>query len=114
MYGVPDPRSGDRVMAALEFADPAAFDGPAFAEFLSAQPDLGRKDFPRLLRISANLPVTGSNKILKNQLRAESWHTTDSIYQCPGRTAPDYQPMSDTQKTELDAEFAAFDRQRFL
>ena len=31
VYGVPDPRSGDQVMAALEVADPEAFDTPAFA-----------------------------------------------------------------------------------
>ena len=41
-YGVPDPRSGDQVMAALEVSDPAAFDAAAFADF-SAGTGSGRQ-----------------------------------------------------------------------
>ncbi|MDZ4268725.1 MAG: AMP-binding protein, partial [Mycobacterium sp.] len=37
VYGVPDPRSGDQVMAAVEVADPAAFDVESFAAFLEDQ-----------------------------------------------------------------------------
>ncbi len=75
VYGVPDPRSGDQVMAALEVADPEGFDVEDFAEFLVAQDDLGAKGIPRLLRLSADLPATGSNKVLKRDLQAQRWHT---------------------------------------
>ena len=43
VYGVPDPRSGDQVMAALEVADPEAFDAAAFAEFLCGAAGSGRQ-----------------------------------------------------------------------
>ena len=43
VYGVPDPRSGDQVMAALEVADPTAFDVDAFAAFLGGAGGSGRQ-----------------------------------------------------------------------
>src|SRR6185436_7680975 len=71
VYAVPDPRSGDQVMAAVEVAEPEAFDVAAFAEYLCEQQDLGAKGMPRWLRLSARLPVTGSNKVLKRELQAQ-------------------------------------------
>ncbi|MBU3067111.1 AMP-binding protein [Nocardia sp. NEAU-G5] len=114
VYAVPDPRSGDQVMAAIEVADPAAFDAVEFAEFLTAQDDLGTKGAPRLLRVSADLPVTGSNKILKRELQAETWHTGEAVYRWVGRGTPEYRLMTAKDRAELDSEFAAFGRQRLL
>ncbi|WP_067706709.1 AMP-binding protein [Nocardia yamanashiensis] len=114
VYAVPDPRSGDRVMAAIEVADPVAFDLVKFAEFLCAQADLGAKDMPRLLRVSASLPVTGSNKVLKRELREQGWRTDEPVHQWAGRGNPEYRPMTETDKADLEREFADHGRQRLL
>ncbi|MFE3189710.1 AMP-binding protein [Nocardia sp. NPDC059240] len=110
VYGVPDPRSGDQVMAAIEVADPAVFDIVEFAEFLSAQDDLGTKGAPRLLRVSGNLPVTGSNKVLKRELQEQRWHTIEPIYRWIGRGKPEYDRLTESGKSELRAEFGTFER----
>lgn len=110
VYGVPDPRSGDQVMAAIEVADPAAFDVAGFAEFLSAQDDLGSKGAPRMLRVSGDLPVTGSNKVLKRELQEQRWHTGEPIYRWAGRGKPEYEPFTAADKQELKAEFSTFGR----
>ncbi|MFC9894257.1 AMP-binding protein [Nocardia sp. NPDC127579] len=114
VYAVPDPRSGDQVMAALEVPDPATFDIAAFAEFLTTQPDLGAKGSPRLLRLSTSLPVTGSNKILKRDLQTQTWRTEDPVFHWPGRGAPTYHPLTPTAKDALEAEYATFARRHLL
>lgn len=114
VYAVPDPRSGDQVMAALEVADPEAFDAAGFADYLSAQQDLGSKGAPRFLRLSSSLPVTGSNKVLKRVLQRQRWHTDEPVYRWAGRGAPAYHRMSADEKRSLDAEFASHGRQRYL
>lgn len=114
VYAVPDPRSGDQVMAAVEVADPAGFDVAEFAGYLADQADLGAKGTPRFLRISAGLPVTGSNKVLKRELQAQRWHTGDPVYRWAGRGRPVYTRMTDDDKKSLDAEFASFGRQSYL
>lgn len=114
VYAVPDPRSGDQVMAAIEVADPEALDIAEFAAYLADQKDLGRKGIPRFLRLSTNLPVTGSNKVLKRELQAQRWRTDDPVYHWAGRQEPVYRRMSADEKAELDAEFVRHGRQRFL
>lgn len=113
-YAVPDPRSGDQVMASIEVANPEAFDVEGFTEYLARQEDLGSKGIPRFLRVSANLPVTGSNKVLKRDLQAQRWHTDESVFRWEGRGAPVYRRMSAEDKTALDAQFTAYGRQRLL
>ncbi len=114
VYAVPDARSGDAVMAAVEVADPAGFDAAALAGFLADQTDLGRKGFPRFLRLSTGLPVTGSNKVLKRELQAQAWHTDDPVYRWSGRSVPAYRAMGAADKAALDAEFTRHGRQRYL
>jgi fatty-acyl-CoA synthase len=116
VYAVPDPRSGDQVMAAIEVLDPARFDVTAFAEFLCTQGDLGSKAVPRLLRVSAELPVTGSNKVLKRELQQQRWRTEEAVYRWPGRTGAGlrYRLLDEADKLALEAEFAAHGRQRHL
>ncbi|PND49415.1 AMP-binding protein [Rhodococcus aetherivorans] len=114
VYAVPDPRSGDQVMAAIEVESLAGFDPVEFAEFLTGQADLGSKAAPRFVRVSTNLPVTGSNKVLKRELQAQRWHTTEPVYRWVGRGAPEYTAMSADDKAALDREFAAHGRQRLL
>lgn len=114
VYAVPDPRSGDQVMAAIEVASLTDFDPAELAEFLTGQADLGSKAIPRFVRVSTNLPVTGSNKVLKRELQAQRWHTTEPVYRWVGRGAPEYTAMSESDKAALDEEFAAHGRQRLL
>ncbi|WKG05182.1 AMP-binding protein [Mycolicibacterium sp. HK-90] len=113
-YAVPDPRSGDQVMAAIEVSDPTGFDAAAFIAYLADQDDLGSKGIPRFLRVSKNLPVTGSNKVLKRELQQARWHTEEVVYRWVGRGAPVYEAMGDDDKQSLDAEFAQYGRQRYL
>ncbi|WP_204164388.1 AMP-binding protein [Nocardioides daejeonensis] len=81
VYGVPDPRTGDLVMATLQLAPDAPTVDPAeFAAFLAAQADLGTKWAPTLLRVTRDLPVTATNKVDKPTLRRQRWNTTDTVY----------------------------------
>lgn len=118
VYAVPDPRSGDQVMAAIEVADPAAFDADQFAKYLREQDDLGSKGTPRFLRVSGALPVTGSNKVLKRELQAQNWHTDEAVYRWVGRqvgnSPVDYRLMTEDARRALDDEFAQYGRQRYL
>ncbi|MBA0045589.1 AMP-binding protein [Mycobacteroides sp. LB1] len=114
VYAVPDPRSGDRVMAAIEVADPAEFDAEGFSEFLKTQEDLGSKGIPRFLRVSASLPVTGSNKVLKRELKEQRWHCEDAVLRWEGRGDPVFERMRPQDKNALDAQFRAYGRHRLL
>jgi fatty-acyl-CoA synthase len=71
VYAVPDPVVGDQVMAALVMAPGAEFDPDKFRAFLAEQPDLGPKQWPSYVRISAELPRTVTFKVLKRQLSAQ-------------------------------------------
>lgn len=73
VYPVPDPRTGDQVMATIQLVEGARFDPDGFGAFLAAQPDLGTKWAPRFVRITGSIPVTATRKIDKTVLRSESW-----------------------------------------
>jgi fatty-acyl-CoA synthase len=90
VYAVPDPHVGDRVMAALELRAGAVFDPASFAAFLAAQPDLGVKWAPHFIRLCAPLPLSPTNKIMKRELRAEAWETTDPVWERVGRRSFGY------------------------
>ena len=113
-FAVPDPRSGDQLMAAIEVANPDAFSAEEFADYLCSRDNLGSKGIPRFLRLSKRLPVTGSNKVLKRELQAQRWHTDEPVYRWVGRGETVYRQMSAEDKRLLDAEFVRHGRQRFL
>src|SRR5262249_31474301 len=69
VYAVPDARSGDQVMAALELEAGTGFEPEDFSAFLARQPDLGTKWAPRYVRIVTAMPLTASSKVMKNGLR---------------------------------------------
>ena len=92
VYAVPDPRTGDQVMAAVELRPGATFDPEGFAAFLVAQPDLGTKWPPRFVRVSPGLPLTATGKITKAPLRAEAWQCADPVFWSPGRGELRYRP----------------------
>lgn len=110
VYGVPDPVTGDQVMAALELRPGHGFDPDQFAEFLAAQPDLGTKWAPRFVRIVDTLPVTGADKVAKLPLRAAAWNTGGGeVWWRPARDET-YRPMDDVARASLAEQFAAHGR----
>ena len=80
VFPVPDPRTGDQVMAAIEMEPDVPFDPQAFESFLRRQDDLGTKWAPKFVRILPSMPLTASNKVRKAPLRAERWETADPVY----------------------------------
>ncbi|MGE0217256.1 MAG: long-chain-fatty-acid--CoA ligase FadD17 [Mycolicibacterium sp.] len=80
VYPIPDPAVGDQVMAALVPAPGIRFDPDRFTEFLSAQPDLGPKQWPAFVRVSATLPRTETFKVIKRTLSAEGTDCADPVY----------------------------------
>lgn len=114
VFAVPDPRSGDQVMAAIEVSSLDDFDPVDFAAFLSTQADLGTKATPRFVRVSEHLPVTGSNKVLKRDLQKDKWHTDEPVYRWVGRKEVEYHLMTQEEKQALDDEFRTYGRERFL
>lgn len=113
-FGVPDPRSGDQVMAAVEVAEGTRFEDLDLPGFLEEQEDLGTKGAPRFVRVSHALPTTGSNKLRKKEMQLEGWRTGDPVYRWAGRGRPVYTPMTDDDKAALRGEFLANGRGRFL
>lgn len=114
VFGVPDPRSGDQVMAAIEIPDGTRFEDLDLPEFLSRQEDLGTKGAPRYVRVSHALPTTGSNKLRKKEMQLIGWRTDDPVHRWTGRGRPAYAPMTDADKAALRDEFHANGRGRFL
>ncbi len=93
---------------------PAPPSTPAeFVEFLESQLDLGTKWAPRYVRIVEALPLTGTNKLNKQPLKAARWDTTDPLWHRPGRDLA-YVPMTSSDRAALEAEFEANDRQNLL
>jgi fatty-acyl-CoA synthase len=83
VYPVPDPVVGDQVMAAVVLKPGAQFDAQEFRDFLSGQADLGRKQWPSYVRVSAGLPGTMTFKVLKRQLSAEGVDCGEPVFAIP-------------------------------
>ncbi|MBO4260127.1 AMP-binding enzyme, partial [Streptomyces griseorubiginosus] len=79
VYAVPDPVTGDQVMATIA----GSFEPAGFAEFLAAQPDLGTKMAPRFVRVVQRMPVTATNKIHRARLRKEGVRCGDPVWWTP-------------------------------
>ena len=58
-------------MAAVILTDDSSLTPDQFSQFLSAQPDLSPKAWPRYVRIADDLPTTATNKIVKRQLKQQ-------------------------------------------
>lgn len=83
VYPVPDPAVGDQVMAAVVLAPGTQFDPDRFREFLAEQDDLGPKQWPSYVRVSAGLPGTMTFKVLKRQLSAEGVDCGEPVFAIP-------------------------------
>ena len=79
VYGIPAPDVGDQVMAAVVLAEGATFDADEFRAFLAEQPDLGPKQWPAFVRVSAGLPRTETFKVIKRQLSAQGTECDDQV-----------------------------------
>jgi fatty-acyl-CoA synthase len=118
VYPVPDPRTGDQVMAALELVPRTAFDPEAFTVFLAGQEDLGTKWAPRFVRIVAHIPLTGTGKVDKRPLRSEAWITSDPIWWRPfvgrGDARSPYRLLTSVDVARLHEELVAHGRSGLL
>jgi fatty-acyl-CoA synthase len=79
VYAVPDPVTGDQVMATVA----GRFEPVGFGGFLAAQPDLGTKMAPRFVRVVERMPVTATNKIHRARLRREGIRCADPVWWRP-------------------------------
>ena len=109
VYPVPDPRTGDQVMASIQMVPGTQFDPEAFGRFLSEQADLGTKWAPRFVRLVNTIPVTATSKIDKKVLRRESWPVEDTVY--VGDTkALTYHELDEQESKALLEQYALYGR----
>ena len=111
VYPVPDPVTGDRVMATVQMVEGVELDPVAFAEFLEKQEDLGTKWTPSLLRLTRDLPTTATHKINKPELRRQQWFGDDVVLE---RLGGRYVEMTPARRQELQEEFVAHGRANLL
>jgi len=109
VYAVPDPHGGDQVMAALELRPATRFDPKAFVEFLEGQADLGTKWAPRFVRVTTEMPLTGTNKVVKAPLQQASWDGGD-VWWRPQKDDEAYRPLTDDDRAALREELVAHGR----
>ena len=113
VYPVPDVRSADQVMAAIEMAPGFEFDPDRFARFVAEQPDLGPKWVPTYVRIVTDLPVTATDKLDKKPLRAAAWRTDDPLWHRRPRTMA-FEPMTADDVAALEQALAENGRSHLL
>ncbi|TDD05477.1 acyl-CoA synthetase [Saccharopolyspora terrae] len=80
---------GDSVMAAITTTD--GFDPASLDDFLTAQADLGPKQWPSYVRLVSELPRTSTHKVLKRELAAEGVRTRDPVWR---RVDATYHPQN--------------------
>ena len=116
VYGVPDIQAGDQAMACLVLRDGAAFDPTGFAAWLDAQDDLGPKWRPRYVRVTVEMPTTGTNKIVKRTLAQQKFRRDligdDAVY-VRERGDAAYRPFTDEDEAGGRDALAATGRERF-
>lgn len=113
VYAVPDERTGDQVMAAIELESGRSFDPDRFRRDLESQSDLGTKWAPRFVRIVERMPVTANNKVFKPGLRAEGFVTADPVWWLPERGAG-YDRFDDSALADLRSGYTAHGRASLL
>jgi fatty-acyl-CoA synthase len=113
VYAVPDPGTGDQVMAALELDAGTDFEPGAFASFLAEQRDLGTKWAPRFVRITEAIPITATGKVDRKPLRAERWDTADPVWWRPSAREP-YRRLVAADVADLHRAFVEAGREGML
>src|ERR1019366_7394901 len=97
----PDAVVGDQVMATLLLRPGKAFDPVGFSEYLTGESDMGTKWAPKYVRITDQLPVTATTKVLKRVLRNEGWRCEEPVWWRPAKGAP-YRQLLSTDADALD------------
>jgi AcrR family transcriptional regulator len=69
----------DRATDRMAEENDASLAPDELTEFLSAQPDLPAKGWPRFVRIAPDLPSTATNKVLKRELALEGPTAGDGV-----------------------------------
>ena len=115
-YGVPDVHAGDQLMVAVVLRDGSHFDGGSFAAWIDGLDDLGPKWRPRYVRVTPEMPTTGTNKIVKrrlvhDKLRRDRCGDDDLWVRDRGRDT--YRAFTADDETALRSELAAAGRERF-
>jgi fatty-acyl-CoA synthase len=103
VYGVPDPISGDQVMACVVVRGGASLTPADLGAFLAAQGDLGPRQHPRFVRVASQMPRTPTFKVLTRMLAADRWNTGDPVWWRPGGQSAEYVPLGPEQAAALDA-----------
>ena len=116
VYGVPDEHSGDQVMAAVKLRDGATFDPTEFASFVDSLVEVGPKWRPRYVRVVAEFPTTGTNKIVKRTLVRQKYRADlcggDALF-VRGRGEDVYRPFTAADEAALRATLDQAGRIRF-
>ncbi|NEB76727.1 AMP-binding protein [Streptomyces sp. SID14478] len=113
VYGVPDPVSGDQVMATLAPREGTGFDPLAFGEFLLAQGDLGTKMAPRFVRVVERMPVTATNKVRRGELRREGFWSGGELWWRPAGEAT-YRRLTERERDALVGAYREQGREALL
>jgi fatty-acyl-CoA synthase len=115
-YGVPDVEAGDQVMAALVLREGASLDPVAMARWLDGEAGIGPKWRPQWLRVAAELPTTGTNKVVTRALARQKFRLdqvgADHLWRRT-KGANAYEPFGPVEEATLRAEFIAIGRGRF-
>jgi fatty-acyl-CoA synthase len=116
VYAVPDVQAGDQVMAAIVLREGTTFDGDLFAAWLDGQAELGPKWHPRYVRVAAELPSTGTNKVVKRTLSRQKLRRdlvgADMLW-VRERGDAAYRPFTDADERALLDALTAAGRARF-
>ncbi|MBI2169466.1 MAG: AMP-binding protein [Actinobacteria bacterium] len=116
VYGVADEQAGDQVMAALVMKDGVDFDPEVFAKWVDAQDEVSERYRPRYVRVARELPMTGTNKIVKRTLVHEKFRhdrcSDDAIY-WREKGEPTYRPFTGDDEAAVQAAFEAAGRLQF-
>jgi len=116
IYGVPDLSAGDQVMATVVVRDGATLDPAELGAWIDAQGDLGPKWRPRYVRLAADIPTTGTNKILKRDLAVQKFRSDrvggDAVWH-RDRGEVAYRPFTAEDEGEFLRALTTAGRQRF-
>jgi fatty-acyl-CoA synthase len=116
VYGVPDEHAGDQVMVAVQLRDGASFDPAAFAASIDSLTDIGPKWRPRYVRVVAEFPTTGTNKIVKRTLVRQKYRRDlcgdDDLY-VRERGSDSYRSFTSDDEAALRAALEQAGRVRF-
>jgi fatty-acyl-CoA synthase len=113
VYGVPDPVTGDQVMATVQMTPASPFDPGDFAAFIKEQADLGTKWLPRFIAEVSDLPLTGTGKVDKAGLRRRQWQGK-VWWRGWDRVAPAYRLMTDEERADLAGRFRRHNREHLI